>query len=339
MTQNLDSATAAVTSSGLPDPVTDVEAGKAALDQYGLVVHKNVLSPDQVEALKERLIEQADLERQYDVALISNQSFTGKTWYGGADGQTPAWQNVTMLVNKGRVFMDIVLKNPLVHEYCQHAFRGAPYQLSSTSGIIQRKGCESMTIHTDQQWVPVKTETETPVFLNFFFCLSDFEEDMGATRVVPGSHLGPPPQVNFDANKGATSAQATETVPITCKAGDIFSWDGRLWHQSGASTSDKTRYSVGAIWGQSWVKPIDNFLQSLHDDVYEQLSPEELDLLGFRVDAAGRMAPRHPGDRQSTNRKVPYIPELRTGAQNVVELAPGERGDIDTLNSMKAATK
>jgi ectoine hydroxylase-related dioxygenase (phytanoyl-CoA dioxygenase family) len=337
MIQKLSSAPAATDELTMPAPVTDVHTGKATLDEYGLVVHKNALTPEQVDALQARLVEQADLERKNDVALISNQSFTGKTWYGGADGELPAWQNVTMLVNKGRIFMDLVLKHPLVHEYCKHAFRGAPYQLSSTSGIIQRKGCESMTIHTDQQWVPVPTDT--PVFLNFFFCLSDFEEEMGATRVVPRTHLGPPPEVRFDADRGAVSVQEVETVPIVCEAGDMFSWEGRIWHQSGASTSDKTRYSVGCIWGQSWVKPIDNFLQSLHDDVYESLAPDELDLLGFRVDAAGRIVPRHPGDRQSTNRKVPYIPELRAGADNIVEQAPGERGDIDTLNSMKAAKR
>jgi hypothetical protein len=73
----------------------------------------------------------------------------------------------------------------------------------------------------------------------------------------------------------------------------------------------------------------------LHADVYESLSTAELDLLGFRVDAAGRMAPRHPGDRQSTNRKVPYIPELRRGADNVVEKAPGERGNVDSFNALK----
>lgn len=321
----------------MPEPVTDIDAGKATLDEYGLVVHKNVLTREQVETLKARLVEQAELEREYDVALVSNQSFTGTTWYGGADGQLPAWQNITMLVNKGRVFMDLVLKNPLVHEYCAHAFRGVPYQLSSTSGIIQREGCEAMTIHTDQQWVPVKTET--PIFLNFFFCLSDFKEDMGATRVVPKSHHGAPPELVFDANSGAHSIQDAKTLPIVCEAGDMFSWEGRIWHQSGASTSDEVRYSVGCIWGQSWVKPIDNFLQSLHDNVYKGLSSEELDLLGFRVDAAGRMAPRYPGDRQSTNRKVPYIPELRRGADNVVERAPGERGNVDSFGALKSASK
>ena len=314
----------------LPSPVTNVEDGKAALDEYGIAIHRGALSADQVDALKARLVEQADLERQYDVALISNQSFTGTTWYGGADGQLPAWQNVTLLVNKGRVFIDLVLKNPVMHEYCRHAFSDTPYQLSSMSGIIQRKGCEAMTIHSDQQWVPM---LEMPVFLNFFFCLSDFEEQMGATRVVPKSHRRPPPQLGWDEKLGAYCVDEYETVPVECHAGDIFCWEGRTWHQSGASTSDKVRYNIACTWGRSWVKPIDNYLQSLQDDVYRTLSPEELDLLGFRVDAAGRIAPRYPGDRQSTNRAVPYIPELRPGADNVVAKAPGGRGNVDTFAS------
>ena len=114
MAYDVDTVAPSIDEVTMPDPVTDIETGKATLDEYGLVVHKNVLTPEQVEALKARLVEQADLERKHDVALISNQSFTGTTWYGGADGQLPAWQNVTMLVNKGRIFMDLVLKNPVV---------------------------------------------------------------------------------------------------------------------------------------------------------------------------------------------------------------------------------
>lgn len=319
----------------LPSAVTNVEDGMAALDEYGIAIHREVLSPEQVESLKARLIEQADLEREYDVALISNQSFTGTTWYGGADGKTPAWQNVTLLVNKGRIFTDLILTNPLVHQYCQRAFAGDPYQLSSMSGLIQRKGCEAMTIHADQQWVPVR---DLPVFLNFFFCLSEFEEEMGATRVVPKSHRRPPPQLAFDEKRGAYCVDEYETVPVQCEAGDMFFWEGRTWHQSGASTSDKTRYSIACTWGQSWVKPIDNYLQSLHDNVYSSMSPEELDLLGFRVDAAGRIAPRYPGDRQSTNRAVPYIPELSRGAANLVAKAPGARGNVDTFRAQTPRT-
>ena len=330
MTRMTDNSSADLSMPALPRPVETVQDGRAALDEYGIAIHRAALSPDEVAALKERLTEQAELERKYDVALISNQSFTGETWYGGADGEFPAWQNVTLLVNKGRVFIDLVLNNPLIHEYCKHVFDSTPYQLSSMSGIIQRKGCEAMTIHTDQQWIPI---TEMPVLVNFFICLSEFEEEMGATRVVPKSHRRPPPRLGWDEKLGSTCLDEYETVPVECQAGDLFCWEGRTWHQSGASTSDKVRYSIACTWGRNWVKPIDNYLQTLQDDVHKSLSQEELDLIGFKVDAAGRIAPRYPGDRQSTNRTVPFIPELRPGRDNVVAKAPGKRGNVDTFAS------
>jgi len=37
-----------------PDPVDDLEAGKHCLDEYGMFIHRNVLSPDEVAALAER---------------------------------------------------------------------------------------------------------------------------------------------------------------------------------------------------------------------------------------------------------------------------------------------
>ena len=62
----IETAIASTEGASMPDPVTDVETGKATLDEYGLVVHKNVLSREQVEALKARLVEQAELEREYE---------------------------------------------------------------------------------------------------------------------------------------------------------------------------------------------------------------------------------------------------------------------------------
>lgn len=317
----------------VPDAVDNVEAGKRCLDEYGMFIHRNVLSPDEVATLADRLVEQAELEREHDVGLISDQSYSGKTWYGGADGKLPAWQGVMNLPNKGRVFMDLLYKNKLMHEYCAHAFRGVPYQLSASNGLIQRKGCEPMTVHADCQWLPFREET--PAILNVFFCLSDFEEDMGATRVVPGSHRGPPPVVNYTDESGSVAGSEYETFPVICKAGDMFGMESRLWHQSGASTSERTRLCATVVWSQFWMKPINLYPQTLHDDVYAALSPEELDLLGFKVDAGGLFEPRYPGDRQPTNRAEPYIPELRRGSAKRPAPAPTPRMHLDQFGFSK----
>lgn len=318
----------------LPAPVANVEDGCRALGAYGVCVHKGGLSPDQVRLLLERLSEQAELEREAGVALISDQSYTGKTWYGGADGLLPRWQGVPLLVNKGRVFIDHIVKNPVAHAYCRSVFQGAPYHLSASSGMIVRKGAEPMALHADQQYLPMKTEL--PVHLNVFYCLSDFEADMGATRVVPGSHLLPPPRMGHTPERGAYCLEETETIPVECAAGDVIIWESRLWHQSGASTSEKTRYSISSVWSQAWVKPIDNLVQCLQDDVYQTLSKDELELLQFKVDAAGRFGPRYPGDRQATNRAEPFVPELRRGGDKRPVPAPEPRTNVDTFEAHRS---
>lgn len=319
----------------LPPPTRDVEEGKRLLDEYGLCVHEGFLSPEQVKRLKDRLVEQAELECEQGVALLSGQSRGGKTWYGSPEnGVLPGWQGISFLVNKGRPFIDLALDQRL-HDYAKHAFRGSSFQLASATGLVVRRGAEPMVVHVDQQYVPFPTPT--PLFLNVMICLTEFEEEMGATRVVPKSHRFPgyPPQA-FDAVRGAHNPEPIDTVAVECSAGSAIFFESRTWHQSGISTSDKTRLSISTLWGQSWVKPMDDTVAALHEDVYHSLSKEELDILGFKSEPSGRIEPRFPGDRQNTNRQIPYVPELRRGGSKRAAplAAAADRGLADEAKAM-----
>src|SRR5436309_53097 len=184
----------------LPPPTRDVEQGKRDMDEYGLCVHEGFVDGDQLKALRERLVEQAELECEHGVALLSGQSRGGKTWYGHPEpGAMPGWQGIAALYNKGRTFIDY-LKHPLFKAYNDHVFRKASWHLSAMTGLIVRRGAEPMVVHVDQQFM---TKTEVPTYLNCMLCLSDFEEVMGATRVVPKSHLGGYPPQAYDAQRGA----------------------------------------------------------------------------------------------------------------------------------------
>lgn len=319
----------------LPRPTRDIEEGKRLLDEYGLCVHEGFLSPEQVKILRDRLAEQAEMECEQGVALLSGQSRGGKTWYGSPEkGQLPGWQGISFLVNKGRPFIDLVMDKRL-HEYAKHAFRGASFHLSASTGLIVRRGAEPMVVHVDQQYVPFPTPT--PLYLNVMICLTEFEEQMGATRVVPKSHRFPgyPPQA-FDAVRGAHNPEPIDTVAVECPAGSAILFESRTWHQSGISTSDKTRLSISTLWGQSWVKPMDDIMASLHEDVYHSLTKEELDILGFKAEPSGRIEPRFPGDRNNSNRQIPYVPELRPGgSKRAMTLeAAADRGLADEAKAM-----
>jgi ectoine hydroxylase-related dioxygenase (phytanoyl-CoA dioxygenase family) len=297
-------------------PSADLELNKRNLDEFGYAVHENFLSAAEVTALRLRLEEQAVLEREAGVATLGDRGHASGVDYRTApEDCLPPLQQIDFLPNKGRVFIDLCI-HPVSQLYLRHVFNGIPYNLVSQAGSILRKGATQMVIHADQQALPFLTPV--PVMLNIFVVLSDFDADMGATRLVPGSHRMAPPKIApHPQTGGAYNPEPIETVAVTAQAGAALIWESRTWHCSGASTSDKTRYAISNVYALHFMKPQDIYPAVLHDDVCNSLTAEEKRMLGFEVafEYAGRIAPRNPTDtRSNTNCRFPYVPELRRGS-------------------------
>jgi ectoine hydroxylase-related dioxygenase (phytanoyl-CoA dioxygenase family) len=289
-------------------------AGMVNLDKHGYTVHEDFLSADELVALRERLEEQAELEQAEGVALLSSSGHTGSDRYIGSPkrGEHIAWQEVKFLPNKGRAFLDLLHK-PVIHEYANHLLRGEPYNVATYSGVFVRKGGSRQTMHCDQQVVPVPLDR--PIMFVMMICLSDFEAEMGATLVAPGSHTWPAPDIQGDPDEQCRKI-GSELVPLEAKAGSALFWEGRTWHCAGGSTSDKTRVSLGIGWAPHFVKPQEFYPAVLQDDVYETISDADKQMLGFNVihGSSGAIAPRSPADKRTNhNIRYPYVPELRVG--------------------------
>jgi ectoine hydroxylase-related dioxygenase (phytanoyl-CoA dioxygenase family) len=137
-----------------------------------------------------------------------------------------------------------------------------------------------------------------PIVANVMICLSDFTEGMGATRVVPGSHLGPPPKLEIDLKKmDGFNPDRIESIPAECEAGSAIAFEGRLWHSSGARRSDRTRYSISTYYALPFVRAQDNYTASTHDDVYEFLSDAERAMFGFKTGPLGRIVQSYSKSR------------------------------------------
>jgi ectoine hydroxylase-related dioxygenase (phytanoyl-CoA dioxygenase family) len=239
----------------LPPPTTDLDTARADLDRFGLAIVAEALTPDELAAMRIRLLEQAAAERERGLASLEHDGANQRVWN---------------LVNKGAVFNE-VLGKPFVTELIGHLL-GRPFLLSSNTANIAGRGGEEMVLHTDQGYAPL--DITVPLVANVMWMVDDFTEENGATRVVPGSHR---------SGSHPDPRDRPETVAATGPAGSALVFDGRLWHGTGRNVTDRPRHGVLTYFARPFVRTQEDFSLSVADEVLDAAPPWLLELLGFRV--------------------------------------------------------
>lgn len=77
--------------------------------------------------------------------------------------------------------------------------------------------------------------------------LEDVTEELGATRVVPGSQNWP--------ELKARDRETTETVPAELAPGDAFVYSGKVLHGGGANQTDRWRRAMHLSFVVGWLTP------------------------------------------------------------------------------------
>ena len=277
-----------MTKEPLPYPTTDLSNAKNHMAQYGYCIVKDVLSRDEVNAIKTRLLDQVAAEEER----------------GLAHKLPDRKQLVFFLINKGQVFVDMIL-NPAIHSIVKSVL-GEEYLLSSFNGHIAHPG-GTVNFHTDQFWMPPPTtpdkqtlirpgsisrignrgkhvggdelmhqQTISPaVVCNGMWLLDDFTPDNGATIVVPGSHLSgrqPDASIDVDAN----------WVPAVAPAGSIVVFEGRTWHSTGVNRTNKTRIGLTTNFCGPQFRQQENLQLGTRPEVLAGMNEEQKRLLGFK---------------------------------------------------------
>ena len=299
----------------LPRLTDDLAVAKANIERFGYCLLKEALSPDQVAAMRGRLVEQAAAERQRGAAYEDGGpdqnwgSFRDETGRVRPDAFTAAAggvnQRLWMLINKGRVFHQVLFQER-VREVIGHVL-GEEYLLSSFTANIAKAGGVEMDLHTDQWWMPSPTRPgrrALPVgsitrersgvdgqsdprmiapaaAVNVLWMLVDFTAGNGGTRVVPGSHL-----FGRQPDKGCNM----EAVAAEGPAGTALMIDARIWHGTGANVTGGQRLALLTTFCGPQFRPQENLTVGTSPEVLREASPELLALLGFKVwNAYGRI--------------------------------------------------
>lgn len=177
--------------------------------------------------MRQRILEQAAAEKELGWAVEDaaptqmEGTWEDKHWErkGGVD------QRISFLLNKGRILRDLVI-HPVALELVGHVL-GDNFLLSSFDANLAKKGGALGHLHRDAWWCPMpygdggpyvkagdRTQKTTddgapkdvnipPAACNMIWMLTDFTEENGGTRLVPGSHLLPNNPGRSIPHKGA----------------------------------------------------------------------------------------------------------------------------------------
>ena len=247
------------------------------IDRDGFCILENAIEPDLLDRIAEVVVR---LTHDSDVKAAENE-FEGR--------ETLRLYN---LLAHGGVFAEIP-----THSAVLPVVEGVldPGCLVSTvSSISIGPGETRQPVHADDQVIGLARPHQALV-CNSMWALTDFTEENGATRVVPGSH-------RFD--HAPNFIAEVETIPAIMKRGSVLIWHGSLWHGGGANSSNERRLGVAMNYCAGFIRQQENQQLGVPRGVAQTFSPRLKQLLGYGVYRAliGHIDKRDPvellGDAQ-----------------------------------------
>ena len=229
------------------------------LDRDGFLILEGFMSPDFLEALRNRVDELFDREGENAGAEFKREEQT---------------RRLANLVDKGEIF-ERAVSLPAIVERVRHVL-GPRIKLSSLnvrsanphSTWVQPLHCDMGAI-PDQQgnWV-----------CNTVWMLDDFTTENGALRAVPGSHRWGTLPLQALADP---LAPHPDEVLVTGKAGTVVVMNAHMWHGGTANHTARPRCAMHGFYAR-WDKPQQQYQkQLLRPEVQQRLSQSLRELLAL----------------------------------------------------------
>jgi len=132
-------------------------------------------------------------------------------------------------------------------------------------------GAPRQPLHSDDGLWPIPRPH--PHFLcNTVIAIDDFDEENGATHIVPYSH-----KWNHAVDPKAKSIQ------VTMKSGSALLWVGGMWHAGGANVSkDRERLALFISHNVGYLRQQENQVLSVPREVAQRMPKKLQRLLGYK---------------------------------------------------------
>ena len=248
-----------------------IEAIMAGLAEDGGVIVLDFIGTGLLEQINAEL--EADIERTRAGAALAD-ALAADFW----GSQTKRFSRLTARSPSFTALLD----HELMHEWAGRALNEG-YWLNTGQAMIVGPGEKGQRLHRDIGLWPlfIKLAATAPeAMVSIVLALSDFSEDVGATRVVPGSHLWS----DFER-----PADPDQYVSAVMPAGAALLYLGKTVHGAGANiTPASWRRGLHMSFVLGWLTPEEASPIAIPWEIVRDCSPRVQRMLGYvspRLDA------------------------------------------------------
>jgi len=205
-----------------------------AIELDGYVVIPDLLSPDQLEALRTEI----DALSMHTADYSQHKRGSGELWDSGC----PA---ITRLI-----------AHPSVVGFLTELFGD---DLICTSCMVQvcEPGHPGIALHTDSQPYGSKIfglQSSSPVLARVLYYLDDLTPERAPFKVMPRSHLS----MHRDGNPYGRFLSHPDEVMVTCGAGAAAIINQKVFHGNYPNHDDRDRRMLAIAYRPAWAGPIDH---------------------------------------------------------------------------------
>jgi ectoine hydroxylase-related dioxygenase (phytanoyl-CoA dioxygenase family) len=145
--------------------------------------------------------------------------------------------------------------------------------ISSLSSVSICGEEKAQPIHADDQLIPIP-KPHPPIVCNSMWALTDFTEENGATRIIPGSHL---------RDHSPVFGQPYDTLAAVMPKGSVMVYDGAMWHGGGANETGARRIGVAMNYCAGYIRQQENQQLGIPREIARRFIPRLRELVGYGV--------------------------------------------------------
>lgn len=189
----------------------------------------------------------------------------------------PHTKHLTGVANVSDTFVNAVLLHPIFKLVGDQILlpNCSEYILNLAHVLDRGPGSGDQLIHRDQDVWPRELTSAIAGHVQFasLIALSEYTADMGATRVVPGSHRWPHDRV----------PKPEEIVIAEMAPGSAVIYLGSTLHGAGSNRTDAVRRGMHTSFCLGWLRTEENSYLSISRERVRKMSRRAQELLGFGV--------------------------------------------------------